>query len=434
MRRLLAVSVLVLASQTIHAADWPQWRGPNRDGVSTETGLLKEWPKGGPRLVWKAHLGGAETGGVGYGSPVVVGDKLFITAAEDDKDGQKEFAVCLNTKTGERVWKVELPAGEGPYLTGWGSGPRSSPTADGDAIYVLGARGDLFRLKAADGAKVWSVNLKKDFGGSIPGWGYSESVLIDGDNLICTPGHSKDGGKGTVLALDKKTGAKVWQSAELTDAAAYASLIAADIGGVRQYITQTSSAAVGVRAKDGKLLWRQTTLKRSVAVIPTPIVHDGYAFFTSGYGAGCELFKLSSKDDTTAAEKVYSLNKLVANHHGGVVRIGDHIYGHTDSGNRWVCVEYKSEAADPVWESKELDKGSLIVADGRLYCYGQSKGTCVLVEASPKGWKESGRFEIPEKSQSPRRQGAIWAHPVVANGKLFLRDHELLFCYDIAAK
>ena len=425
MRRLLAVTVLALAGSTIDAADWPQWRGPNRDGVSTETGLLKEWPKGGPKLAWKANLGG-----VGYGSPVIVGDKLFITAAEDDKDGLKEFAVCLDAKTGAQVWKVSLATGEGGYLTGWGSGPRSSPTVDGDAVYLLGARGDLVRLKATDGATVWSVNLKKDFGGGIPTWGYSESVLIDADNVICSPG----GSKGTVLALNKKTGAKVWQSEELTDGAGYASLIAADIGGVRQYITQTSAAAVGVRAKDGKLLWRQTTLKRSVAVIPTPIVHDGYAFFTSGYGAGCELFKLTSKDDATSAEKVYSPNKLIANHHGGVVRIGDHIYGHTDSGNRWVCFEYKSEATDPVWESKDLDKGSLVAADGRLYCYGQSKGTCVLVEASPKEWKESGRFEIPEKSQSPRRQGMIWAHPVVANGKLFLRDHELLFCYDVAAK
>jgi outer membrane protein assembly factor BamB len=425
MRRLLAVILAALAAPAVHAADWPQWRGPNRDGVSVETGLLKDWPKDGPKLAWKANIDG-----VGYGSPVIVGEKLFITAAEDADEGQKEFAICLNAKTGERVWKVELPNGDGGYLTGWGSGPRSSPTADGDAVYVLGARGDLFLLKAADGAKVWSVNLKKDFGGNIPDWGYSESVLIDGDNLICKPG----GGKGTMLALEKATGKKVWQSAELTDSAGYASIAPADIGGVRQYITQTQSAAVGVRAKDGKLLWRQNSLKRAVAVIPTPVVHDGHAFFTAGYGAGCELFKLSSKDGLTTAEKVYSPNKVLVNQHGGVVRIGDYVYGHTDNGNKWVCIEYKTDAADPVWDSKALDKGSLIAADGHLYCYGQSKGTCVLVEASPEKWKEKGRFDIPEKSKSPRRSGAIWAHPVVANGKLYLRDHELLFCYDVAAK
>jgi outer membrane protein assembly factor BamB len=425
MRHMLVIVLLLFSIAPLPAADWPQWRGPNRDGISTETGLLKEWPKEGPKLTWKINLGG-----VGYGSPVIVGDKLFISAAEDDKEGKKEFAVCVNTKTGEQVWKVELPVGEGGYSTSWGSGPRSSPTVDGDAVYVLGGRGDLLRLKASDGSKVWAANLKKDFGGGIPGWGYCESVLIDGDNLICTPG----GKKGTMLALNKKDGSLVWQSGELTDGAAYASIIPADIGGVRQYITQTSSAAVGVRAKDGKLLWRHAELKRAVAVIPTPIVHDNMVFFTTGYGAGCELFKLSSKDGLTTAEKVYTQNKLMVNQHGGVIRIGDHVYGYTDSGGRWICMEYKEAATDPVWQNKTLDKGSLTFADGHFYCYGQGKGVCALVEASPKGWTETGRFEIPEKSKFERRSGQIWAHPVVANGKLYLRDHEMLFCYDIAAK
>jgi outer membrane protein assembly factor BamB len=211
-------------------------------------------------------------------------------------------------------------------------------------------------------------------------------------------------------------------------------VIPVDVGGVRQYVTQSSSAALGVRASDGKLLWREGSLKRAVAVIPTPIVHDGMAFFTAGYGAGSELFKLTSKDGLTTAEKVYSGNKVLVNQHGGVVRIGDHIYGHSDAGGRWVCVDYKSDDTDPVWEHKGFEKGSVVAADGHLYCYGQRKGECALVEASPQGWKENGRFEIPQKSARPRRDGGIWAHPVVANGKLYLRDHELLFCFDIAAK
>lgn len=422
-----AASVVLLAQLTApaHAADWPQWRGPNRDGVSTETGLLKEWPKEGPKLAWKADLGG-----VGYGSPVVVGDRLFVLAAEDENEGQKEFALCLDTRTGKQLWRADVPAAEGNYLHGWGSGPRSSPTVNGDAVYVLGARGDLLRLNVTDGKTAWAVNLKRDFGGGIPGWGYSESVLIDGDNLICTPG----GKDGTLLALDKKTGAKVWQSKEVTDSAGYSSVVAADVGGVRQYVTQTQAAAVGVRASDGKLLWREAALRRAVAVIPTPIVHDNMAFFTTGYGAGSELFKLSSKDGLTTAEKVYSGNKVLVNQHGGVVRIGEHVYGHTDAGNKWVCVEYKKNDSDPVWESKALDKGSVVAADGHLYCYGERKGVCALVEASPREWKEKGRFEIPEKSKTDRRGGGVWAHPVVANGKLYLRDHELLFCYDVAAK
>lgn len=425
MPRLLAVLAALLAMHTARAADWPQWRGPNRDGVSTETGLLTQWPKDGPSLAWKADLGG-----VGYGSPSISAGKVFILGAEDAQEGQKEICACLDVKTGQRAWKADLPAAEGGYLHGWGSGPRSSPTVEGDAVYILGARGDLLRLNAADGQKVWAVNLVKGFGGAIPGWGYSESVLIDGDNLICTPG----GKKGALLALDKKTGKPVWQSAELTDAAGYASVVAADVGGVRQYVTQTQAAAVGVRAKDGKLLWREAGLKRAVAVIPTPIVHDGMAFFTAGYGAGSELFKLNSKDGATTAEKVYSANKVLVNQHGGVARIGDHIYGHSDNGNKWVCIEYKTDATDPVWESKALDKGSLTAADGHLYLYGQRSGTCVLAEATPKEWKEKSRLELPEKSKHPRRDGAIWAHPVVSNGKLYLRDHELLFCFDVAAK
>ncbi len=433
MPRLLTAITLLLAGaaqgayapRSASAADWPQWRGPNRDGVSTETGLLKQWPQGGPKLAWKADLSG-----VGYGSPAVVGDKLFILAAEDDEDGQKEFALCLNAKTGAKVWKTELPAAEGSYAQNWGSGPRSSPTVDGDAVYVLGARGDLLRLKAADGSKVWGVNLKKDFGGGIPGWGYSESVLIDGNNLICKPG----GENGALLALNKATGAKVWQSKEVTDGAGYASVVVADIGGVRQYITQTQASAVGVRAKDGAVLWRETALKRAVAVAPTPIVHDGTVFLSAGYGAGSELYKLTSRGDQTTAEKVYAGNKVLVNQHGGAVRIGDYIYGFTDNGNKWVCIEYKTDATDPVWENKSLEKGSITAADGHLYLYGQRNGVCVLVETSPAGWKEQGRFEIPEQSSRPRRAGGVWAHPVVANGKLYLRDHELLFCYEIAAK
>ncbi len=423
-----AVGVLILFA-SVHstsAADWPQWRGPNRDGISTEKGLLKAWPKDGPKLAWKVNLGG-----VGYSSPVVVGDRLFVTAAEDDDKGLKEFAVCLNTKDGTEVWRKPLPTGDGGYSYAWGSGPRSSPTVDGEFMYLLGARGDLSCLKATDGAEVWNVRLKKDFGGGIPGWGYSESVLIDGDKLICTPG----GSKGTLLALDKKTGKKLWQSEDLKDGAAYASIIASDIGGVRQYITQTSTAAVGVRATDGKLLWRLNDLKRAVAVIPTPVVHDGLAFFTSGYGAGCELIKIDAMEEgTVKATSQYTKNPVLDNHHGGVVRIGNYIYGHAERSNKWVCIEYQKNDTDPVWNSNKLDKGSVVCVDGMLYCYGELKGTCALVEASSEGWKETGRFEIPEKSKFPRRSGLFWTHPVVANGNLYLRDHELLFCYDIAAK
>lgn len=422
-RRLASAAVLVTAT-LLTAADWPQWGGPNRNAVSPETGLLQQWPKEGPPLAWKVDIKG-----VGYSSPAVAGDRLYVTAASDPEKGLNEYAVCLNARDGSQAWKAALPNGSGGYSFGWGSGPRSTPTLDGDSLYVLGARGDLTCLSVKDGKIAWAVNLVKDFGGGIPMWGYSESVLIDGDKLVCTPG----GSKGTILALDKKTGKKVWQSAELKDGAAYASIAAVEIGKTRQYVTQTSSAAVGVRASDGKPLWRVAELKRAVAVIPSPVVQDGYVFLTSGYGAGCELIKLEPEGDGTKATVVYTKNKAVSNHHGGLVRVGDYVYGHSDSGGRWVCFDFKKGGDDVAWEYKKFEKGTVIAADGRLYCFGEKSGRIVLVDPAS-GWAEKGSFEIPEKSKFPRRSGLIWTHPVIANGRLYLRDHEQLLCYNIAAK
>jgi outer membrane protein assembly factor BamB len=289
-------------------------------------------------------------------------------------------------------------------------------------------------LKVSDGSQVWAVNYVKDFGGSIPQWGYSESVLIDGDKVVCSPG----GGNGAIVALNKKTGKEVWRCKELKDSQGYASLISADVGGVRQYITQFTNSsqgpggAVGVRASDGKLLWRINQLGRRVAAIPSPIVHDGYAFFSTGYSVGCELIKLDADENGgTKATLVYTNNKLLVNHHGGVIRLGDYLYGYSDQGG-WVCLDFQKEDKEAV-SSFKFEKGAIISADGLCYLYGESSGTCVLVDANPKEWKEKGRFTIPEKSKFPRK-GQIWTHPVIANGKLYLRDHEVLMCFDIAAK
>ena len=418
---LLAASLLGVAASAF-GDDWPQWRGPKRDAKSAEKGLLQEWPKGGPKLDWKINLGG-----YGYATPSVVGDKIYIAIAEDHEKGLKEFALCLSAKDGAQLWKsAALPVSEKRYGDyGRGNGPRSSPTVVGDVLYTLGAHGDLSCLKASDGSVVWSASFTKDFGGGIPQWGYSESVLVDGDKLLCTPG----GSKGAILALNPKTGEKIWQSAELKDSAGYSSIVVAEIGKVKQYITQTNNAAVGVRASDGKLLWKVDQLARRVAVIPTAVVNDGYVFFTSGYGAGCECLKLEPDGEGTKASVVYTKNKLLSNHHGGVINIGNNVFGHSDTGSRWVCFDFTKDAKDPASEFK-FGKGSMTYADGRFYLYSEGQGEVVLVDASPEEWKEKGRFTIPEKS-TPRRGGSIWTHPVVANGKLYLRDHEHLFCFDI---
>src|SRR5262249_54992488 len=264
------------------------------------------------------------------------------------------------------------------------------------------------------------VNMVKDFGGGVPGWGYSESPLVDGDQVIVSPG-SKTG----MVALNKKTGEAVWKCTELKDGAGHGSAIVAEEDGVRPYVQTASKGVAGVDAKTGKLLWYYPESNYRTAVIPTPIHKDGFVYATSGYGAGCDLIKLAKDGDKFKAEKVYA-NKNMVNHHGGVVLVGEHVYGYSD-GKGWVCQDFKSGGV--AWSDKSLGKGAVTYADGRLYCYNESDGTCVLAEASPKGWKECGRFKIPQETNIPRKQGKIWTHPVVANGKLYLRDHDLIFCF-----
>ena len=429
------ISAVLVSAVAVPAADWPQWRGPNRDGASAEKGLLKAWPKEGPKLAWKVEDAAAV--GTGYGSPAVVGDKVYLIGGDGPKKDAKELCTCLSAKDGSKVWQTKLTTSGGDFLDMWGGGPRATPTVAGDHLYVLGAMGDVSCLTTADGKVVWTKNLKKDLGGTTPAkgpwWGHSESPLVDGDNVIVTPG-----GAGGVTALDKKTGNVAWVCKELTDDPGYSSAVVADVGGVRQYVQQTAKSAVGVRATDGKLLWQVGEIKRATAVIPTPVVADGYAFFTASYGAGCEAFTLTKDGDGTKATKVYSDNHVLANHHGGVVRVGDYLYGHSDARggvNAWVCFEYKKGSDAPVWKAPGVGKGSVTLADGMLYCFAEKDGTLALVKATPDKYEEVSRFAIPSKSKlRTGTQGAVWAHPVVANGKLYLRDFEKLFVFDVAAE
>jgi outer membrane protein assembly factor BamB len=391
--------------------DWPQWRGPNRDDISRETGLLKEWPQGGPKLLWTYKEAGA-----GYTGPAIVGDHLYSMGA----DPQMEFLFCLNVKTGAKVWSVDV----GPRLdNGYGDGPRSTPTVDGDRIYVLAGQGNLVCLQASDGKKVWEKSLVKDLGGGRPNWGFCESPLIDGEKVVVTPG----GNKGAIAALDKKTGDVLWRSTGFTDGAQYASLVITNAGGIKQYVQMTQACVAGVAAADGKLLWRHACTN-STAAIPTPVVQDDLVYSTSGYSAGCRLVKIvPGSDGKQKAEEVYA-NKDMSDHHGGVVLIGDHIFGHSNNVG-WMCQEFKTGRV--VWKETKLPKGSLTCADGRLYLYSENDGTCVLVEPSVEGWKEHGRFKIPQQTQMKRKSGHIWTHPVVANGRLYLRDQDLIFAFDV---
>lgn len=394
--------------------DWAQWRGPKRDGVSAETGLLAAWPAGGPALLWKA-----EGLGAGYSSVSVAGDRLYTLG---DSSAACEL-IALNREDGKPLWKARVgaPVGHNRY-----PGPRSSPSVDGARIWVLGQHGDLVCFEAADGKEVWRKNLASDFGGQqMSGWRWSESPLVDGELVVATPG----GAKGAVIALKKDSGETAWRCTELTDKAGYASLVPVEIGGLRQYLAFTEASVAGVSAKDGKLLWRAPR-EGKTAVVPTPIEKDGLVYVTSGYGIGHHAFQVSGADGAFSAKELYRGTEMV-NHHGGVIRVGDHVYGLSDGNRReggggLTCVELKTGKA--VWRDPSVGKGAVAYADGHLYVRSERSGTMALVEATPTGYKEKGRFEQPERSKDQ-----AWPHPVVAGGRLYLRDQDRLFCYDVKA-
>lgn len=412
----LGVAMWCLLAASVGADDWPQWRGPQRTGLSQETGLLKEWSKGGPKMIWeRKDLGG------GYSTPAVVGDRIYLMA---NRAG-KEYAVALAVKDGAQVWSTavgKVGPNEGPQYPG----TRSTPTVDGDRIYVLGSDGDLACLEKDNGKILWLKNVKKTFAGTPGAWAYSESVLIDGDVLVCTPG----GKKAAMVALKKKDGATIWECAlPRGDAAGYASAIAVEVGGVRQYVQFVAGGVIGVDAKTGKLLWRYDKTKDPAANIPTPVFHDGCVFTsTSRNGTGLNRIKVS--DDAVRSEEVY-FNTIKLNSIGGVVRVGDYVYG-TDARGDLVCMDFKT--GERKWQHACVGAASLCYADGMLYVHGQG-GTgfgpekppwVALVEATPDGYKEKGRFEQPDHADRP-----AWPHPVVANGRLYLRDWSVLLCCDV---
>lgn len=406
---LLVFAAVACSSSSLFANnfDWPQWRGPDRSDVSKETGLLKTWPEGGPKRVWLYT-----NAGNGYSGPAIANGKFFILGTR----GGNEILLILDANTGKELVATKL----GRVLdNNWGDGPRGTPTVDGDRVYAMSGMGDLVCLNIADGEIRWQTSMD-NLGGERPNWGYTESVLVDGPQVVCTPG----GSDGAVAALDKMNGKLIWQSKEFTDPAHYSSIVPAQINGRPQYVQRTEKAVVGISPRDGKLLWKASFPGRT-AVIPTPIVRGNEVYVTAGYGAGCKLVRI--EPDYTVTE-VYQ-NKVMKNHHGGVILVGDHVYGYADPG--WACQDFKT--GDPVWNHRKFGKGAIGYADGMLYCLEESSGTVALVEASPTGWNEHGRFTLAPQTKIRSSSGRIWTHPVVSNGKLYLRDQDLIYCYDVKA-
>ncbi len=409
-----AVAILLCQAASPSAkAEWNQWRGPNRDGMSPDTGLLKQWPSGGPPLLWEAKGVGR-----GYATVVVAGGRVY-TMGDDGPDGADEHVSCLEEATGKQVWKVKVaPAYNKHRQESWNSS-RATPTLDGERLYALTPNGSLVCLETAAGKERWRKDLRRDFGGRVGGWDYSESPLVDGDNVVCTPG----GRQGAVLALKKVSGEKVWQSSQFTDGAEYTSLMPVEIGGVRQYVALTMQSVAGIAAQDGKLLWRADR-KGQTAVIPTPLHKAGTVFVVSGYGVGCNAFKVTGSGAQFSAQEAYS-GKQLAIHHGGAVLVGDHVYG-LDDGGSLKCIELAT--GKETWAGRSVGKGSITYADGHLVCRSE-RGPVALVEASPAGYKEKGRITPSNRAGRPS-----WSHPVVAGQKLFLRDGDSILCYDLRAK
>ena len=389
----------------VSGADWPQWRGPDRTGLANETGLLKSWPAAGPAVVWSVS-----SLGEGYGSISIKADRLFVQGV----NGQQSVVFCLNRADGKPVWMTPLGARLGQDR---GPGPRGTPTIDNDRAYALAENGELACLRTKDGSVAWRRNILKDFGGRNPRWLISESPLVDGDRLIVTPG----GEGASIVALDKMTGKTIWTTKELSDEAGYSSCVVADIQGVHSIVGFTGRAGVGVRAADGKLMWRYEPVSNRTANIATPVVYDNKVFYTSDYGTGCALLGLKAQGGEVKAKEIY-FNREMMNHHGGVVLVNGYLYGFNNA--ILSCIEFAT--GKTVWRDRSVGKGTLTYADGNLYLLSENN-VVGLAEATPGGYREKGRFQIADQGWPS------WAHPVVCDGKFYIRNQGSLTCYDVKA-
>jgi outer membrane protein assembly factor BamB len=400
----------LLTSINIVAArgdDWGAWRGPERTGISKEQGLAKSWPESGPKLLWKT-----EYVGEGFSTPSVAGGVLYVMGNKDNE----EFIYAVDVKAeGKLLWKTSLGAVR--HQGAGYPGPRSTPTVDGSRVYTLGLNGDIVCLDAESGKIEWRHDLVGDFGGSTPTWGYSESVLIDGPWALATPG----GSQATLAAFDKLTGKNVWSSG-VGDGAGYSSIIKAEIGGVKQYVQFTASALVGIAAADGKPLWRYEAPANGTANASTPLVAGDRAFASSGYGTGGGAVTVTKSGSEFKAEEAF-FTKQMKNHHGGMVLIDGYIYGSDDPGVL-TCIELAT--GETKWRERKTGKCSLIALDGMMLITRSEQGKVCLVKISPEAAEVVSEFSQPDRTDKPS-----WAHPVVADGKLYLRDQDLLQCYNL---
>jgi outer membrane protein assembly factor BamB len=393
---------VIVSNRTLD--DWSQWRGKNRDGVSAERGLLKDWPAGGPKLAWTAK--GA---GEGYSSFAVAGGKVYTLGAR----GGTEYTMAFDEATGKKLWEVATGS---RFRNDRGDGPRATPTIDGGQVYAYGASGDLAVLDADTGKIAWKLNVIEKFGGRNITWGLSESPLVMPDRILINAG----GSNASIIAVNRKDGSLLWKSG--SDEAGYSSAILLPFQGIPQAIFFSASHGVAVDARDGRELWTYGKASNGTANVATPIARGNKVFFSSDYGTGGGLVALSGTGNKITASEVYFTREM-RNHHASSVLVGDHLYGFSSA----ILTAMKFETGEVAWRDRSVGKGSVVFADDRLYLFSEN-GVAGLAEANPAGYKEHGRFEI--------RTGSLptWSHPVVANGKLYLRDQDTIYAYSVAAK
>lgn len=390
-------SALLLLSLTAMAADWPQWRGPNRDGISPETGLLESWPSGGPRVVWRTSGLGE-----GYSSLAIVNGRIYTQGQRD----RQEFVFAFDAQTGKKLWET---ATSREYRNDRGDGPRGTPTVDGDRLYAMTGDGVVLALEANSGKTIWSQNVSQKYGGSTPSWGYSESPLVDGSRLIVMPG-----GRGaSLVSLNKSDGSLQWKTG--SDPAGYSSAIAVTVGGVRQVIALSGDGAIGVLEDNGELLWHYTRVSNRTANIATPIFHDDSVFLSTDYGTGCALLKLAPR----SMSEVYFSNEM-KNHYSTSVLVDGYLYGYNDS----ILTAMQFATGKVAWRNRSIGKGSVTYADKRLYLLSEN-GVIGLAEPSADSYKEISRFQI-SKGSLP-----TWSPLVISGGRMYFRDQDQLTSFEI---
>ena len=396
----VAFLALLFTDLVCRADDWPQFRGPDRNGKSAETGLLKKWPQGGPKELW--HCEGL---GKGYSS-AAISKGLIYTTGLLDKEGVL-FAFDLN---GNLQWKVN-------YGTEWyrsHAGTHTTPTIDGERLYLISGYGRIACYNAKNGERIWYVDTLEKFRGRNISWGIAESLLIDGSKIICTPG----GKDATVVALDKMTGKTIWTSRGLSEKSAYCSPVLIEKGSNRLLITMVQRSIVCMDIDSGRSYWRiPNKVSHDISAV-SPLYIDGLLYVTHGYRQGGKMFELSP--DGTGYTKKW-VEKTLDVHHGGVLLVDGNIHGASTRG-RWICLE--PATGKVLYQDRLVGKGSAIYADGMLYCYGES-GKLGLVKATPTGYEMVSSFKITRGSREH------WGHPSISDGRLYIRHGDVLMAFDI---